>query len=232
VVSGDIDYADTRRRIERYYGSLSRQSLPDEALPPEPPQMSERSQSLQRDVQAGTLAVVYRTPSVRHPDSAALEVLASILGSGPSSRLHRRIVYQQQAAASISAWTHGQRDSSLFAVTASMKPGQSVEGAFQSTAVEVARLRSTLVSDAEIAKAQSQIQMAFVDQLKTAAGKAYALAMHEALFGDYQVLFEDLRRYEQVTKEDVRRVAQTYLVPTNRSTIRILPKTSTGGASL
>lgn len=223
VISGDIDYEKTKAMVDKFYGKIQSQPLPELAPVTEPVQTAERSQIIKKDVQASTLAVVYRTPNDIHPDAPAIEFLANILGSGTSSRLHRRMVYNEQIASSSSAWTYGQRESSLFAITTALKPGQKTDRALQDIAAEVQRLRTNLVSEREVTKAKNQLMLGFVNQLKTASGKAYALAAAETQYGDYNLLFEDFKKYQSVTREDIKRVADTYLAPHQRSIIQVVP---------
>lgn len=231
VVSGNIEYDKTKALIEKYYGSIAAQNLPIEEIPPEPLQTAERTQNIVKDVQSETLAIVYRTPALKHADTPALDLLANVLGNGSSSRLHKRLVYNEQTSSSASSWTYGQRDSSLFALTVSMKPGVSSARALSSVNNETQRIKSELVTDSELAKAKNQLMLSFISQLKTASGKAYALASAEVLYDDYTYMFEELLRYEKITKEDLKRVAGAYLNPQNRSVVKVVPR-KTRGASL
>ena len=81
------------------------------------------------------------------------------------------------------------------------------------------------VKDLELEKVKNQTMKGYVDGLKTAHGKAEALALNEILFGDYERLFKDLDHYNQVTVGEVKKVASKYLAA-NKYTLAILkPKT-------
>jgi len=64
----------------------------------------------------------------------------------------------------------------------------------------------------------------YVDSMKTVAGKARLMALNEILFSDYSEMFKDIDRYNAVSKQDIMRVANKYLVPKKQSVIQVLPK--------
>src|SRR5262249_3012477 len=92
---------------------------------------------------------------------------------------------------------------------------------------EIKKLQTELISDSELEKLKNQVMLNYVRGLQTVASKARALALNEILFGNYAVLFDDLDRYNAVTAEDIRRVAQTYLRPMKRTVVTIRPKGNT-----
>lgn len=227
VIAGDIDRGKVKGLVQKYYGDLKAQPIPKNAFPPEPEQSAARSQVIARDVQNTTFLVAYPVPPAGTKDSYALDLLANILGEGDSSRLHQRFVYKTQVATSASAsnWTF--KDSGVFLAYMSLKPGLSEEAvgeAQKSIYGEMWRMRNRVVSAADLEKAKNQVMKGYVDKLKTVHGKAESLAYSEIYFSDYSMFFKDLDRYNEVTVEEVQKVAQKYLVPEKSSLVVLKPK--------
>lgn len=227
-ISGDFDSAEAKKLISKYYGDLKSQPIPDKPRPTEPDQLSPRSQFLSRPVQNVTFTIAYHTPKAGSDEAYALDLLANILGNGPSSRLYQRLVYKDQQATSAMTFNSTHQDAGLFQIFVSMKPGGNFAAAQRAVYGEMWRPRNLLVSDEELQKAKNQVMKGYVDSLKTVHGKAETLALNEVLFGDYEMLFKDLDRYNKVTAEQIRAVAKKYLSP-EKSTLVVLRPARKGG---
>lgn len=211
VLAGDFDIPSTRKMIERYYGVLERKELPQRqfaaATEPTKPQRF----SIEAEVQNSTVILGYLGVSSGHPDSFALDLAASIVGAGDSSRLYKRLVYRDQVATAAGGYNITNSDPGAFLVLASLKPGQKTAGPEKVLREEVQRLVREKVSEKELQKVKNQIMKDYVDGLTTIDGKAQALATNEILFGSFEKLFTDLEKYKAVTTDDIQRVAKKYL---------------------
>lgn len=224
VVAGDFDPAKVKKLIEKYYGHMKAQALPERKHPPEPKQSGQRWQYISKDVQNVTFTVAYHTPKAGTDESYALDLLANVMGNGTSSRLHERLVYKNQLASSAVAYNLTLQDSGLFQVYVSLKPGVNFDQAQRAVYGEMWRPRNLNVSDEELQKAKNQVMTDYVNGLKTVHGKAQALALNEILFGDYEHLFRDLDRYNKVTVQQIREVAEKYLRPEQSTLVVLRPR--------
>jgi len=229
VVAGAFDVETTKKWIEKYYGGLPREEIKRPVIKPEPPQKTARRAVIEREAQAPTIAVGYRLPDLRHPDHYALDLLSIVLGQGQSSRLYRTLVYKSEVALSTYASSWGQTLAGQFSVYASLKPNSSPDKVAEMIENEVGALRGSLVSQKELDKARNIFLKDYVDGLKRVGGRARMLASYETLLGDYTRIFSDLKEYQKVTPQDIRRVAQTYLKANQRNTVVVLPRKA-GGA--
>ncbi len=225
VIAGDINISKVKQLVEKYYGAIPpSMNLEKSEYQSEPFQRGERSQQISKEVQTPTIGVAFKTSKAGADDSYALDLLSNILGSGESSRLHRRLVYKEQNALSIQAFNYTLQDDGIFGIITSLRSGVKEEPVLQGIFGEIWRLKKALISDEELQKAKNSVMTDYVDSLKTIHGKANIIAMNETLFGDYQMFFKDLDRYNAVTKEKIQAVAEQYLKPEQRSIIRIYPK--------
>lgn len=229
VVAGDFEPNAVMKKIKALYGKLPRKELPPRKPVTEPAQTAQYNAKLRKDVQSTSFNVAYRTVPQGDADMYALDLAATILGSGSSSRLHRRLVYQSAIATSAGASSMTLRDDGLFWVGISMKPGHTQDQALEMVYNEIYRLRNTLVTPEELRKAKTITMKGYVDGLRTIDAKARALAATEITMGSYESLFTDLEKYEAVTAEQVKQVANKYLNQTQRSII-VLEPAAKGGA--
>lgn len=225
VIAGDIDITKTRALIEKYYASIpASTTLEKSVYQNEPLQRGERTQQVTKEVQTPTVGVTFKAAKAGSDDSYALDLLSNILGSGESSRLHRRLVYREQRALSIQAFNYTLQDDGIFSVMTSLRTGVTEEPVLQGIFGEIWRVKKVLISEEELQKAKNSIMTDYVGALKTIHGKANIIAMNETLFGDFQMFFKDLDKYNEVTREKIQAVAEQYLKPELRSIVRIYPK--------
>ncbi|AHZ86319.1 pitrilysin family protein [Bdellovibrio bacteriovorus] len=224
VVVGDFNTSKVKSLIEKYYGKLPSRPLPERKYPSEPAQKVQQNATLRKDVQNTSFVVAYKSPKQGQPDMYALDLAANILGYGTSSRLHKRLVYQKQTATSAYSYNYAMQDEGMFAVGVNLKPGQAPQEALDVVYNEIWKLRNQKVTEAELEKAKTQVMKDLVDSLKTMDGKARALAVNEIVTGSYQSLFTDLEKYQAVTADDIKRVADKYTQQTQRSIITLEPK--------
>lgn len=223
VIVGDFSKSDAKRLIQAKCGAIPSQPIPAQVITPEPEQKAKRSLTVQKPVQSSTFVLAYPIGKAGDEDSYALDLLANVLGEGPSSRLYRKLVYQMQIATAVSvhAWTP--HFPGLMEFEVALRPNQSVESAVKQIEAEIKKVKTEPITDLELEKAKNQVMKSFVDLLKTNGGKARALALNQTVLGDYHHLFWDLDRYKAVTKEQVQAVANKYLAPQKQSLIQVTP---------
>ena len=224
VVAGDISIPETKKLVEKYYGHIPSESLPDRKISAEPEQMGKRQITLKKNVQAVTFAYGYKSTPVGTDDAYALDLLSFILGSGESSRLYRALVRKSNLAVSVSSVSYTPRDPGMFYVVVAMRPKKNVKRAQKIVLRELSRFRHSLVSDVELEKAKNNVMRSYIDLLKSISGKAELLAWAEITFGDYQQIFQDIDRYQKVTKEEIFKVAKMYLKPSQSSLVQVVKK--------
>lgn len=224
VLVGDFKTSSVKSLIEKYYGQLPSRPLPERKVQVEPPQKVQQNAGLKKDVQNSSFVVAFQSPRQGEPDMYALDLAANILGYGTSSRLHKRLVYQKQIATSAYAYNYAMKDAGVLGVGVNMKPGLGTQEALDTVYNEIWKLRNQKVTDKELEKAKTQVMKDLVDSLKTMDGKARALAVNEIVTGTYESLFTDLEKYQAVTADDIKKVAEKYTQQTQRSIITLEPK--------
>jgi predicted Zn-dependent peptidase len=172
---------------------------------------------VQKDVSAPNLMIGWHVPAATSPDYYALSLLSAILSEGKSSRLYRSVVDQKQLATQVEASMPASLDPYLFTVFATANAGVTADRLERALLDEIDALIKEGVTEKELQKVKNQQRVRLYRQLETINGKADNLGSYEVFFGDYQKLFGAPERFEQVSAEDVRRVAAQYFTKTNRT---------------
>jgi zinc protease len=220
VVAGDVDPDRVQRAVERRFRAMP-SGRPSRRGPAEPPQTAPRAACSHRDLGEAYLAIGFHVPAVRHPDLAALDVAAIVLGQGESARLPRLLRDGEQLVTSAHASLHALRDPGLLVLSATARPGDAPRTV--SALVDHSAALVDDLSTSELDRTRIAIEAAWVRQLETAQGRARALGWHAAVAGDPQFGHVYLDRIRAVRRHDVARVMQRYLQPGNASVAAILP---------
>jgi zinc protease len=223
TIAGDFDSDQAMKWIKEYYGDLPKVEVPRPPIAQEPPQKEERRVKIQKATQTEHLAAAYHIGKTGDDDSFVMDLLSNILAQGESSRLHKKLVYESQLASGVGAASYTPHHPGLFEVFVELKPGTRASQAEVLLNAEIDRVRQDKVSQAELEKAKNQIMKGWVDSMKTIHGKARNLVLNEVLTGSYENLFDDLSRYQKITRDDIQRVARKYLNKTNRTVVTVLP---------
>jgi zinc protease len=223
VAVGDFNREALFARIREAFGKIPRRPAPPAVRSVEPPQQGERRVVVKREAKVAFLIVGYHTPTLSHPDSFALEVLASVLADGKSSRLYRSLVYEQQVA--LYAGASNDRlsaDPSLFSLYAAALPGKGSEVVERALYAEVERLQREPVSERELQKAKNQLEADFILSQDSIFSLARQIATHEivASWREWERYVPGIRA---VTAADVQRVAGAYLRADNRTVGVLVP---------
>lgn len=224
AIVGDFDPDKAMALVTKYFADIPRGPKPTLPSLEEPPQTEER-----RETYTDPLArlpryiAAYHIPNGNDPDAPALQMLASILADGKSSRLWRSLVEQQRVAASVGANGDAGRGPNLFSIYMALGPGQSVEKAEAAMVAEVERLKRDGVTDDEMRKALVGMTRAEIAGRRSSMDRAQAIAISAVVYGDADRVNTDLDRLKAVTPADVQRVANRYLKTTNRTVVIAMP---------
>jgi zinc protease len=227
VLVGDIDSRQALERLQALFGSIPPGPIPPSNRRPEPEQKGERRLIREGEGNVAYLQIVYHVPSATADDFFPLLVMnAALTGPAPmsfsgasgtnrSSRLYKALV-ETELATSISGSTFVTRDPYVYDLSATVRTGRTpreVEDALLSKLDQLAR---ESITGAEFEKAIKQSKAQFAYATEQAINQAYWLGWTETI-SDYTWFETYVDRLAAVTTEDVQRVAQTYLRPSNRT---------------
>jgi len=193
----------------------------------EPPQRGERRVVVEREGLVPYLKVAFGAPGVRQPDFFPLAVLNAVLtgasamtfmGGGltnKSCRLYRALV-AEELAVSVSGTLLPAVDPLPYVLSAVVRPGRSPAEVEEALNLEITRVRDAEVTQGEVDKAIKQAKAQFSYSSESVTGQALWLGFSE-VFADHTWSEEYLDNLSAVTVQDVRRVAERYFRPSNRT---------------
>jgi len=224
IVVGDVTPEEIFELAEKYLEPIPSQDPPEPVRTVEPEQLGERRFVIEKEAQVPLIVMAYHIGAGDDPEAPALRLLLSILTDGDSSRLHQRLVEQDQVAISVGSFQDEGFDPGLAWFRATLSEATDPATAEKTIDEELQKVVKDGVTDDELRKAKNIYLSGFWRNMKTINGKAYALGEYEVFHGDYRKLFEAPAIYDAVTREQVQQVAAKVLRRTNR-TVGVLKPT-------
>ena len=225
IILGDMDFQETISLVEKYFGNIPPSEPPDFMIPGEEPQRQEKRKDLYVDTQFPWFAVAYHIPEAAHDDIPVLELIGNILTAGRSSRLYRKVIYEDQSALSVFTSVDKYKDPGLFVITVnSIKQGHTPEEIASVINESLELLKAEKVAERELEKARNQMETNLIFGLQTNFVRGMRIGFSLTRTGDPLGFVKKLESYRHATAEDIQKVARKYFTPENRIIIRLLPK--------
>ncbi|CAH0999407.1 putative zinc protease [Neolewinella maritima] len=226
-IAGDLDLEETKALVEKYFGDIPTGPEPPRVAVEEAPLGGEVRDTVYDNVPLPALIMGYRTVARSHPDYYGISMMNQVLSQGQSSRLNKALVDEKELAVQVGSFPASSQDPGVAIAFAITRPGttdlKAVESAFDE---QVDRIQTELITDREFEKLRNQIEVQAISSYGSVAGIAESLANNEMFLGDADLINTETQRYLDVTKEDIRRVAQKYYTPDNRVVLYWLPQPS------
>ena len=230
AVSGDIKASEAMPILEKYFSRLPSRPHPDEATTTEPPQNSERRVVL-KDLSQPIYIEGYHRPDYRSKDDAVFDAISDLMSEGRTSRLYRALVRDKKIASYSEGITGypGVKYPHLFAFLAVPLPGHKADEMAEAIHAEIDRLKKEDITDDELKMIKTRAKANLIRGLADNEGLATQLATYQTRYGDWRELFRSVDRIDQVTKADIRRVANEVFTDTNRTVGVIENRRAAGG---
>jgi predicted Zn-dependent peptidase len=224
-IAGDINIEETKKLVDAYFRPIPKgtKEIPRPEFK-EKPLGGEIRDSVPDNIQLPAVIQAYRAPKQGSDEYYAFRLLGTILSGGPSSRMNKILVDEQQIALQAAAIPFFNEDAGLFINLAIANMGIKPESLEKVIDSVVNSLKAGTVPEKEFQKVKNQVQTSFVSANATMAGIAESLANYEVYFGDANLINTELERYNKVTREDILNVAKKYLNKDNRVVLYYVPK--------
>ncbi|OGS07595.1 MAG: pseudouridine synthase [Elusimicrobia bacterium RIFOXYA12_FULL_51_18] len=216
IVAGDFDPAKTLPLIQQKFGAIAKPArVLQKTYTQDPTQDGERLVTLRRVGNTQEAMAIYHVPAASSPDSAALDILAYILGDTPSGRLYKALVETKKASAAYGL-NYSLREAGLMIFDATVRKENSLEEArdIMLNTVEGAALTAFNTEDVE--RARVALLNGIDLTLKSSVDISMNLSASMAE-GDWRLFFIYRDRIKAVTVADIKRVAAAYLKSSNRT---------------
>ncbi len=216
VICGDVRSDEVFQLVEKYFGKIPKGKNPPSVRTIEPEQQGERRVVIEKEGFTNLIGIAYHTPPFYHEDFPALYVLTYILGAGKGSLLNQKLVEERQKATAAYCFIRNTVDPGLLYIFA--VPQHGVEAAEVESLIYsiLDSLKVNGPSDFELERAINLALSDEVSSLQSVRGKGLSVGLF-ALIGRPEMINEWPSLLASVTKEDVKRVANKYLVARNRT---------------
>ncbi len=226
ALAGDVE---TDRAIE-----LARLYFGDLDGGPDPPPVNAGTASvagetrllLEDRVELPRVYFAWHSPALFTDGDAELDLVADILAGGKTSRLYRRLVYEERIAAELAASQNSREFGSFFQIVATAAPGRSLADVEAAIADEIATVISEGPSQAEMDRSLAQAEAHFLHRLQTVGGfggKSDQLNAYNVYLGEPGYFERDLARYRGASVDAVRHAAARWLTA-DRVALSVVPR--------
>jgi zinc protease len=225
VISGDINPAQAKDLINKYYGDIPKGT---KAIPrpteTEPAQKTEKRVNFYDNIQLPAVILAYHIPKQGTDDYYSLQLLTQLLSQGKSSHFEKEIVDKQQKAVQVAAFDLGNEEPGLAIMLGIANMKITPEELEKSMLSEIEKVKTEGITEEEYKKLENQAENDFVQQNQKDIGVATNLATYYTFQGNANLINTELDRYKKVTRDDIKRVANKYLTKDNRLVVYYLPK--------
>ncbi len=229
TIAGDFEPDQAMALVQKYFAPAERKNPPALVFAPAP-ETPNTGRATVDDTNARTPGFMYgwMVPASHTPEHYALELAGEILSDGESSRLYKSLVHDRAVADNVSAGTDDHRGPDQFTVMAVLTDKGKLPDVEAAVDAQLAQLRKTPPTAAELERAKRKLRTSFVFGLQTNLGRATKLGEYESYWGDARGLSHELSQYLAVTPEAVQQAAARYLTPERRSLVEVLPAAKGG----
>jgi len=232
VLVGDVNVDEVRTIMMKYFGTMPKKASPPKATTVEAPQVGEIRIQVEYDAQP-QMVMAWHKPTFPEKDMYVFEVIQFLLSrNGRSSRLHERLVKRDAIAQSVEAFTGpGDKYPNLFIAYVTPRAPHTCAEAEAAILDEIERLKREPIGEEELQRTRNQVQAEFLKELETNLGFARKLGYYFLASRDPDIIDNLRDEMQNVTPQDVQRVAQKYFTKTNRTVAELVTKkVETAGA--
>jgi zinc protease len=225
VLVGDFKTTEALAKIRSSFESIPRQPDPPAVDMAEPQQNAERRDSLNDMLaRAPRVDLAYKAVPGNTADFYALQVLGAVLQSGQSSRLYQKLVKEKEMVTSVGGFMDEKRGVGAFFSNATLRPGVKTDDVEAAIYAEIERLKKEPIADWELQKAKNTTRRNVINGLQSSLFTAISIGQYAVYYNDPSLINTRLDKVAAVTKEDVQRVANKYLLDTNRTVVITMPQ--------
>lgn len=216
VMVGDVHPQQVKKLSQKYFGPIpgGSKTLPVNTV--EPPQLGEHRVTIE-DTAQPLLIIGYHRPNINHPDNAVFETIGNIMASGRTCRLYKSLVEEKKIAVSTDTYGGAAKYPGLFVFYIVPARGHTGDECEKAVYAEVDKLKTRPVSEQELQKAKTRSRADLINQLESNSGLASELAFYDVLTGSWKNLFGQLDKINNVSAQDIQRVAAQYFTTKNRT---------------
>ncbi|MFT6323203.1 MAG: putative Zn-dependent peptidase [Halieaceae bacterium] len=223
-IAGDLDIKETKKMINEYFSDIPKGADIVRPTIVEPMKTAQVRDTIYDNIQLPGVMMAFHSPALGTDDGYAMDMVSKILSQGSSSRLHKRIVEDEQKAVFVGAFPFPLEDPGVFIALSIANSGVQPDEVETSIMEEITKLQNELISESEFQKLQNQIENDIVSGYSSQAGIAENLAQYYMYYGSTKLINTEIKKYRAVTRDAIMAVAKKYLIANNSVVLYYFPK--------
>lgn len=218
VIVGQFDSAQVKKLLAETFGKVPSSALARKPIPEEPAQTEEHRFVL-RDPGKERMIIGYHKPTLPDKDDYLFDLFSEIIANGRSTRLYKNLILTKRIASSVGSYTGvpGSKLPNLFMISVTPLQGHSSEECLKAIDEEILRIQQEGVSGQELTGAKNRILADMIWKMESNDGMAEHISFFEGVGSSWKYLRDYEQAIQQFNTDDIKRLAQKYLVPGNRT---------------
>jgi len=212
VIAGDIDVAETKKKVERWFGEIKAGEKMT-AIKPQPVELKHDIKLFHLDnfAKLPELRLTFPTIEQYHPDAYALDALGTMLSEGKNAALYKTIVDQKKLAPSVSAYNRSEEVAGTFTIRIRANAGIKLDDIYQSIEASLTEFEKSGFSDNQLTQYKAERETSFYYNIESVLDKALQMGIYNEYAGSPDFLKQDIANITSVTREDILRVYNKYI---------------------
>lgn len=203
VIAGDFEPAKAKNLIEQYFGEIQGKNHL-EAPQIKPIRLDENKFIVHKDkVQLERIYLAWHTGCAYSEDDAALDILTDLLTGSKTSRLYKKLVFEQEVAQDITAYQFSGKYAGYFVVIATAKPGILLTELKDKIFAEFENIKNNGINEKELLRSKNGIKSGFIYSMQNIDSMADQLNSYNYFLNEPNSFNYDLSRYENVSGENI-----------------------------
>ncbi len=211
VVSGDFDTAKAKEMIEQYFGAIASTNSIERPIGGQFRISENNIIERKENVQLDRIYFAWNSETAFGTDDASLDVLSDILSGSKGSRLYKKLVHELELVQDISVFQYSGKLAGHLMIVATAKPGINLDKIKKEIFYELNILKKNGVTKKELTKTKNGIRSGFIYSLQNIDSLADQLNFYNFYLGEPNSFSKDLRRYSEITNENIKAAADKYL---------------------
>lgn len=219
-VAGNLELEEVKSKVNKWFGSIPSGVKPKRALPKEPEQTAFRELTIIRDVPVDAFYYAFKMCDRLHADYYITDVLSDALGRDKSSRLYKRLKKELELVTDISAYITGSVDQGLLIISGKLASGKTFQQLDAELWQILESLTSSEINEEELKRLMIKIRTSKEFEEQGLLNRAMNLSYFE-LLGDANGINKESNRYDEITPDQLKRVASQVLVKSKCSLLKV-----------
>lgn len=224
LISGDFEYATAENLIRKYFSGIKKDFIINRKKNVVKELQKDIELEVRDNVQLPVLNICYQTPESGNIADYALEYFMEVIANNKSSRLYRKLVYEKQLVKSINAVKFAMEDKGIMMISAMINPGVSVDEIREEIFFAVKDLAENGCTDKEFQMIKNQIEFQHTFKYLKIQNISVESIFNYLYFKNVSRINDEIRKYLSVTKQDVIKAVNDFMINKNKLILTYLPK--------